>query len=182
MSTSHSPIDLSDPVDVQDHTLGPAHAPVTLVEYGDFECPYCRHAEPAVKMLLQRFAGELRFAFRHYPMEEFHHHALLAAEAAECAGAQGRFWPMHDLLLDDPAHLQRKHLLAHAERLELDMPRFSTALDDHLYLQRVREHIDGAKRSHVRATPSFFVNGRVQDVSFGLQALRDAVEASLRGR
>src|SRR5215471_801569 len=146
MSTPHAHIDLSDPADPSDHSLGPDHAPVTIVEYGDFECPSCLHAEPAVKMLLQRFGGDLRFVFRHYPQEEFHHHALLAAEAAEAAAAQGKFWPMHDLLFEHQTHLQRPRLLACAETLELDMPRYTAALDDHVYLQRVREHVASGKR------------------------------------
>jgi protein-disulfide isomerase len=177
-SSSHR--DLSLPVGPVDHVLGPEHAPVTIVEYGDFECPSCKHAEPAVKMLLKRFEERVRFAFRHFPVEEFHPHALAAAEAAECAGAQGKFWEMHDLLLDNQSHLELRHLHGYAERLGLDMARYTAAMDDHVYLQRVREHVDSGKRSGLRATPGFFVNGRVQDVSFGLHGLFDATEAALR--
>jgi protein-disulfide isomerase len=178
----HQHIDLSERVGPTDHVLGPEHAPVTVVEYGDFECPNCRNAMPAVKMLLKRFENEVRFAFRHFPLEEVHPHALVAAEAAECAGAQGKFWQMHDLLFENQSHLKPKHLLLYAEQLGLDMAQYVAAMDDEVYLQRVREHIDSGRRSHLRATPGFFVNGKIQDVSFGLHSLSDAVEAALESR
>lgn len=176
MSTHH-PADLAVPVDGTDHTLGPDHAPITVVEYGDFECPNCKQAAPAVKLLLSRFSERVRVAFRHFPLEGLHPNALAAAEAAECAGAQGKFWQMHDLLFDNQDHLLPKHLQGYAERLQLDMALFTAEMDDHVYLQRVREHIDSGRRSHVRATPGFFVDGRIVDVSFGLRALTAAVQA-----
>jgi len=157
-----------------DHMRGPEHAAVTIVEYGDFECPTCRAAEPAVQQLLLHHPESIRLVFRHYPIESAHPHALMAAEAAEAAGADGKFWEMHDLLLADGAHLKRAALEAYAARLELDLPRFTAALDDEVYRQRVREHIEGAVRSHVRATPAFFVNGTRCDVSGGMRALSDA--------
>jgi protein-disulfide isomerase len=172
-------IDLAVPVQRMDHSLGAEHAPVTVVEYGDFECPSCKNAAPAVKMLLGNFTERVLLIFRHFPLEEPHPHALGAAEAAECAGAQGKFWEMHDLLFENQAHLKPKHLRGYAEQLGLDMARYTAELDDHVYLQRIREHIDGGKRSHVRGTPGFFVNGTIQDVSFGLHALFDATEAAL---
>jgi protein-disulfide isomerase len=170
------------PVQIADHTLGPIHAPVTVVEYGDFECPNCRQAAPAVKLLLDRFAGRVRFTFRHFPLEGVHPHALLAAEAAECAAGQGKFWQMHDLLFENQAHLKLKQLHGYAERLELDMARFTAEMDDHVYLQRVREHIASGEQSGVRATPGFFVNGAIEDVSYGLRNLFAATEALLKGR
>jgi protein-disulfide isomerase len=102
---SQHPIDLAAPVDATDHMLGSEHAPVTIVEYGDFECPSCKNAVPAVKMLLENFAGKVRLVFRHFPLEQAHPHALMAAEAAECAGEQGKFWEMHELLFAHQAHL-----------------------------------------------------------------------------
>jgi protein-disulfide isomerase len=176
MNTPH-PVDLAVPVESTDHTLGPDHAPVTVVEYGDFECPNCKQAAPAVKLLLERFPERVRFAYRHFPLEGLHPHALAAAEAAECAGAQGRFWQMHDLLFENQDRLLGKHLHGYADRLQLDMALFTAEMDDHVYLQRVREHIESGRRSHVRATPGFFVNGRIVDVSFGLRALTEAVQA-----
>jgi protein-disulfide isomerase len=176
---AHRPADLAVAVSAVDHVLGPEHAPVTVVEYGDFECPNCKLAAPAVKLLLERFTNRVRFAFRHFPLEQPHPHALAAAEAAECAGAQGRFWEMHDLLFARQQHLARRDLDAYAAQLGLDMARFSAEMDDEVYLQRVREHMEGARRSHVRGTPGFFVNGMIQDVSFGLQGLLDSTESAL---
>jgi protein-disulfide isomerase len=177
MNRTH--VDLAVSVQRTDHSLGAEHAPVTVVEYGDFECPSCKNAAPAVKMLLGNFPERVLFIFRHFPLEEPHPHALGAAEAAECAGAQGKFWEMHDLLFANQAHLKTKHLHGYAEQLGLDMARYTAEMDDHVYLQRIREHIEGGKRSHVRGTPGFFVNGTIQDVSFGLHALFDATEAAL---
>jgi protein-disulfide isomerase len=173
---------LTVPVDTADHILGSIHAPVTVVEYGDFECPNCKQAAPAVKLLLERFAGRVRFAFRHFPLEGVHPHALLAAEAAECAGGQGKFWQMHDLLFENQDHLKLKQLYGYAERLGLDMARFTAEMDDHVYLQRVREHIESGDSSGVRATPGFFVNDAIQDVSYGLRNLFDATDALLKAR
>ena len=171
---------LTQPVTTVDHVLGPDHAPVILVEYGDFECPNCKQAAPAVKLLLERFEEQVKFAFRHFPLEDVHPHALMAAEAAECAGAQGRFWPMHDLLFAHQDHLKPKNLHSYAEQVGLDMARYVAEMDDHVYLQRVREHIESGLKSGARGTPSFFLNGRIQDVSFGMRSLFDAVEAALR--
>ena len=108
-----------------------------------------------------------------------HPHALHAAEAAESSGAQGKFWPMHDLLFANQPHLKLHQLRAYAEQLQLDMARYTVEMDDHVYLQRVREQIQGGRESGVRSTPTFFVNGRIQDVSFGLRFLFDAVDAAL---
>ena len=172
--------ELSLAVNPADHTIGPPHAPVTVVEYGDLECPDCKRAAPAVKLLLAHFAGRVRFAYRHFPLEEVHPHAFHAAEAAECAGAQGKFWPMHDLLFDNQAHMKLNQLRGYAEQLQLDLPRYDAEMGDHVYLQRIREHMQSGRESGVRGTPTFFVNGKVQDVSFGLNLLFDAVEAALR--
>jgi protein-disulfide isomerase len=171
---------LSVPLGAQDHLLGPDHAPVSVVEYGDFECPNCKQAAPAVKLLLQRFDQRVRFGYRHFPLEEVHPHALLAAEAAECAGAQGQFWPLYDLLFEHQLQLKAQQLRSYAERLPLDMTRYSAEMGDHVYLQRIREHQKSGRDSGVRGTPAFFVNGRIQDVSFGMHALFDAVDALLK--
>ena len=172
--------DLAVPINPTDHSLGPSHAPITLVEYGDFECPNCKQAAPAVKLLLQRFTGRVRFIYRHFPLEEVHPHALQAALAAEVAAGQRKFWPMHDLLFDNQQHLKPPQLRRYAERLELDMVRYDADMADTVYLQRVREDIEGGSRSGVRATPTFFLNGMIADVSAGLQRLFDQVEAALR--
>jgi protein-disulfide isomerase len=172
--------ELAVPINPADHNLGPSHAPVTVVEYGDFECPNCKQAAPAVKLLLQRFAGRVRFIWRHFPLEEVHAHALHAALAAEVAAGQHKFWPMHDLLFENQQRLKLPQLRHYAERLELDMVRYDADMADTVYLQRVREDIEGARRSGVRATPTFFVNDGLQDVSAGMQSLFDKVDAQLR--
>jgi protein-disulfide isomerase len=171
--------ELAVPVNPADHHLGPAQAPITVVEYGDFECPNCKQAAPALKLLLQRYAGVLRLVWRHFPLEEVHPHALSAALASEAAAAQGKFWPMHDLLFDRQQHLKSAQLRRYAERLELDIARYDGDIGDTVYLQRVREDIEGARQSGVRATPTVFVNGVIQDVSGGLQRLFERVEAEL---
>jgi protein-disulfide isomerase len=158
-----------------DHRAGPEHAPVVVVEYGDFECPVCRAVEPAVRQLRDLHRDHMAFVYRHFPMEDAHPHALMAAEASEAAAAQGQFWPMHDLLLADSRVLSRQRLEDFAQQLDLDMARFKAELDDEIYRQRVREHQQGGRQSHLRATPTFYVNGVVQDVSGGMHELFDLV-------
>jgi protein-disulfide isomerase len=175
----HHGFDLVIPVSVIDHRLGPVHAPVSVVEYGDFECPNCKQAAPAVKLVLNQFSDQVRLIFRHFPLEEVHPHSLHAALASEAAGAQGRFWQMHDMLFENQRHLKVRQLRNYAEKLELDMERYESDMNNDLYLQRIREQIAGGERSGVRATPTFFINGALQDVSFGLQSLVDGVEAAL---
>jgi protein-disulfide isomerase len=177
-----SRLDLALPVSAVDHALGPADAPVTVVEYGDFECPICKQTAPGLRLLLERFPGRVRLVYRHFPLEEVHPHALLAAEAAECAASQGKFWEMHDLLYANQGQLKAKHLHGYAERLELDLARYAADMDGHVYLQRIRDHLDSGRRSHVRSTPGLFLNGTIQDASFGLRALFDATEALLGRR
>lgn len=179
--SGHHFFELTPPVTTADHQLGAESARVTLVEFGDIECPNCRQAAPAVKLLLDHFAGRVRFVFRHFPLEEVHPHALAAAEAAECAAGQGKFWPMLELLFDHQAHLKPPQLRSYVERLELDMSRYAAEMDDHVYLQRIREHQQSGRDSGVRGTPAFFVNGRIQDASFGIQALLAPIEAALTG-
>jgi len=166
-------------LDESDHTLGPQTAGVTLIEYGDFECPSCGQAYHGVKILLKRFGGNVRFAFRHFPLREVHPHAELAAEAAEAAGAQKKFWAMHDLLFENQLQLKAKSLRQYAQTAELDLARYDFDMGDHVYLQRVQEHIRSGSRSGVRSTPGFFVNGVVCDVSFGLEHLERAIEKAL---
>lgn len=167
-------------VNPTDHALGPSHAPVTLVEYGDFECPNCKQAAPAVKLLLKRFNGRVRLVWRQFPLEEVHPHALHAALASEAAAGQGKFWQMHDLLFENQQHLKLPQLRGYAERLELDMVRYDGDMADTVYLQRVREDIESGTKSGARASPTFFLNGVVADVSGGMQQLFDRVEAALR--
>ena len=176
-STRIDPVLAADPA--TDHIIGPASAPVTVIEYGDFECPSCLQAHGALKVMLPHFQGKVRFVFRHFPLREVHPHAELAAEAAEAAGAQGKFWPMYELLFANPHHLKEKHLLDYAAQVGLDMPRYQNEMKDHVYLQRVQEHLQGALHLAVRAAPAFYVNGVFTDVSFGLQHLHEAIDKAL---
>jgi protein-disulfide isomerase len=171
---------LTVPATPTDHRLGPQHAPVTLIEYGDFECPNCKQAAPAVKLLLQEFTERVCFIFRHYPLEEVHPHALRAAEAAECAGSQGKFWQMHDLLFDNQQHLKLPQLQSYAEKLQLDMARYVAEMDDEIYLQRIREHQQSGHASGVRGTPTFYINGALYDVSYGVHALEKGIRDALK--
>lgn len=175
-ATARQPIDLADDVDPErDHIRGAGDAPVTLVEYADFECPYCGRAETAVRELLAKEGEELRYVFRHLPLNEVHPRAQLAAEAAEAAAAQGAFWELHDLLLDHQGDLRPVDLRRYAESLELDVERFERELRGRLYEERVAEDIAGADASGVSGTPSFFVNGRRHHGAYDLQALTAAV-------
>lgn len=167
------------PDEATDHIEGQSAAPVTVMEYGDFECPSCFQAHGALKVMLPHFAGDLRFVFRHFPLREVHPHAELAAEAAEAAGAQGKFWPMYELLFANQHHLKDKHLLDYAAQIGLDLPRYQNEMNDHVYLQRVQEHMQGGRRLGVRSTPAFYVNGVFTDVSFGLQHLSEAIDRVL---
>ena len=162
-----------------DHIRGPASAQVTLIEYGDFQCPFCRQAYGALEIMFPHYGEQLRFAFRHFPRREAHPHAELAAEAAEAAAAQGKFWPMHDLLFQHQLHLDERHMLDCAARVGLDLSRYHNEIGDHVYLQRVQEYIESGERAGVRTTPTFFVNGVLTDVSFGMQRLHEAIDRAL---
>jgi protein-disulfide isomerase len=177
-ATAHSAT-LTVPPEPTDHAQGPEHARIVLVEYGDFECPSCKVAATTPAVLMERFPNKVRFIFRHFPLEQAHPHALLAAEAAEAAAAQGKFWGIYQALFHNQAHLKEKDLQRYAKALGLDMTRYAAEMGDHVYLQKVREHIAGGVASHIRATPTFFLNGVVQDISFGMKSLHDAVAAAV---
>jgi hypothetical protein len=168
--------DLSEPVDPdRDHLRGPVDAPITLLEYGDLECPYCGRAEPAVRELLAG-SEDVRYAWRHLPLADVHPHAQLAAEAAEAAGYQDRFWEMHDLLLSHQDALEARHLLGYAEQLQLDLPRFTDDLHRHASRTRIAADLESAAASGVVGTPTFFVNGRRHHGAYDVQALLAAVQ------
>jgi len=180
MDQQTRPITLTAAVNHNDHVKGPSSAKVTLIEYGDFECPACGQAYHAVKILLIHFGDNIRFVFRHFPLREQHPHAELAAETAEAAGAQHEFWPMHDLLFENQLHLKEKSLRQYAEKLELDMAKYDHDINDHIYLQRVQESMQGGTRFGIESMPAFFINGVLHDVSFGLEHLQEAIEAELQ--
>jgi len=169
--------DLHAPVTPTDHCRGAERPSITIVEYADFESVSCRVAEIEVREILDTHPHAVRLVFRHYPLESDHPLALMAAEASEAAAAQGKFWEMHDALMRHHAPLSRHALDRTAQELELDMLMFRAALKDEIYRQRIREQEDGAVRSHLRASPGFFVNGKVCDVSFGMNELRNAIRA-----
>lgn len=168
------------PLSSSDHVLGPASATVTVIEYGDFGCPYCRATYPAVKMLLKNFRDHVRFAFRHFPVVALHPRSERAAESAEAAGAQGRFWPMHDLLFENQQRLDDEYLRQYARQIGLDLERYDRDMDAHIYLPFIREQMNNGMEHGARGTPTFFVNGVIEDVSFGMGSLYKAVEANLQ--
>ena len=175
LGDAESLVDLAEPVDPQrDHIRGPAQSPVTVVEYGDFQCPNCGQAEPAVRELLAEF-GDVRYVWRHLPLRDVHPLAQLAAEAAEAAGSQGAFWAMHDVLLDNQDTLKPDQLVRHAADLGLDVERFTRELRKHEHAARVADDVESADLSGVRGTPTFFVNGERHYGAYDISALSEAV-------
>ena len=172
---------LDSPVGDQDHVRGPAAARVTLIEYGDYECPYCGRAHPVVEQLRERLGDRLRFVFRHFPLDSVHPRARHAAEAAEAAGAQGRFWEMHDLLYENQEDLGDEALRRYAVEVGLDLERFEEELAERRHAPRVREDRLGGERSGVDATPAFFVNGVRYEGRLDLEGLLTAVEDAVGG-
>jgi protein-disulfide isomerase len=160
----------------RDHIAGPAGAPVTLVEYGDYECPYCGAAYPIVKEVQARMGDTLRFVFRNFPITTSHPHAEQAAEAAEAAAVQGRFWQMHDHLYEHQRRLTDPDLHQYAEEVALDVDRFDSELAEHVHEQRVREDFMSGVRSGVNGTPTFYINGRRHDDSYDAETLLAALE------
>lgn len=173
---------LSPPVSLDDHIQGPETAAVTLVEFGDYECPYCGMAHPIVKEVQRRLGNDLRFVFRHFPLRQIHPHAERAAEAAEAAGAQGKFWQMHDMLYEHQNALGDAYLVAYAKALGLDAHRFATDLAEETYAGRVREDFRSGVWSGVNGTPTFFINGRRHDAPWDLPTLLSAIERAVSER
>jgi NhaA family Na+:H+ antiporter len=170
---------LTLPVGERDHVQGPDDAPVTLVEYGDYECPYCRQVVPIIRDLQERFGDRLRYVFRHFPLSTAHPNAQLAAEAAEAAGAQGKFWEMHYALFEYQGPLDRAGLVRCAEKLGLDRERFERDLDEHTYAGRVREDFLSGVRSGSNGTPAFFLNGERYDEAWDLDSLAAEIQKPL---
>jgi protein-disulfide isomerase len=175
-----TPATLSPPVDLaRDHLRGEPDAPMTLVEYGDFQCPYCGDAYPVVQELLAHFGDQVRFVFRHMPMADLHPRAMAAAEAAEAAAAQGRFWEMHDRLFEHRLELTDAQLRDHAEAIGLDVERFDRELREGVHAARVAEDYRSGVRSGTPSTPRFFVNGVIHLGSPSRAALEEAISAAL---
>jgi protein-disulfide isomerase len=164
------------PVGLRDHVVGPRSAPVTLLEYGDLACPATAAAHAVVKALLSRRSATLRFAWRHFPLTALHPRAERAAEACEAAGAQDRFWEMHEVLSDHAHALRDEDLVRYAEDLPLDVERFLRDLESSAYANRVLDDLVGGARSGVSGTPTFFVNGVRHDGPWDLDALCEAID------
>ena len=178
LGTSTLITDLAVPVDPdRDHIRGPERAPVTVVEYGDFECPYCGQAEPVVRELLADF-GDVRYVFRHLPLNDVHPHAQLASEGAEAAARQGKFWDMHDLLMEHQGALTSKDLIHYAADLGLDTRTFTEDLRKHAGAARVAEDVDSADLSGVTGTPTFFINGKRHYGAYDIGTLSEAVRSA----
>lgn len=166
----------------RDHIRGPRTAPVTLVEYGDYECPFCGQAHYVVKDLERRAGNLVRFVFRHFPLTTIHPHAERAAEAAKAAGAQGRFWEMHDCLFENQHALEDEDLLEYAALVGLNIPQFVRDMREGRYLTRIREDFLSGARSGVNGTPTFFINGVRHDGPWDLVSLMTAVDDAASGR
>jgi len=164
------------PVGPGDHVQGPADAPVTLVEYGDYECPHCGRAYPMVKALQKEFGNRLRFAFRNFPLRELHPHAEAAAETAEFAAEHKKFWEMHDLIFENQSALSERLLGQLAERLGLDANALRESLRSGEFSERVAHDFSGGVRSGVNGTPTFFINGARHDNSYDFATLADAIK------
>jgi Na+/H+ antiporter NhaA len=177
--TAEDLIDLAEDVDpTRDHVRGPDDAPVTLVEYGDFECPFCGQAEPVVRELLESFGDDVRYVWRHLPLNDVHTSAQLAAEAVEAAGAQGSFWEMYEAFLSHQDALTPQDVTRIANDLGLDLDRFWSEISRHEYAPRVAEDVASADASGVSGTPSFFINGRRHQGAYDIETLTSAVRAA----
>ena len=169
---------LTVPVSDGDHSIGPIDAPVTLVEYGDYQCPYCGRAFPIVQEVRRRLGDQLRFVFRNFPLTQIHEHAEHAAEVAEAAAAQGKFWPTHDWLFRHQFALDDESLLEGVRDLGLDVERVRRELADSTHRARVREDFLSGIKSGVNGTPTFYINGIRHDADYGLETLIAAIEAA----
>jgi protein-disulfide isomerase len=165
-------------VESRDHILGPTDAPIELVEYGDFECPHCGRAFKVVQQLRAELGDRLRFGYRHFPLAKMHPHARKAAEAAEAAGAQGKFWEMHDILFEHGTALELGNVTRYAEQVGVaDIPRFKAEISEEKYAARVQEDLASGVRSGVNGTPTFFLNGHRHNGGYDYDSIMQAIEA-----
>jgi protein-disulfide isomerase len=167
-------------VTADDHVRGRADAPVTVLEYGDYECPYCRGAARDVQEMLGRYPDSVRFVFRNFPIAQLHPHSVQAAQAAEAAGAQGKFWPMYELLLQPASQLDLGSLLDYAADLSLDVGRFRDEVTGQAHAAKIDRDIQEGVRDGVNATPKFYVNGGRIDGKLPLEGLEDTIRAAVR--
>jgi protein-disulfide isomerase len=170
---------LRTPITKSDHVLGQETAPITFVEYGDYECPHCALAHPIVDHVQQYFGERMRFVFRHFPMAEIHPHAGIAAESAEFAGAMGLFWDMHDALFANQSSLSLPTIFLIAEQLGLSETALRNALETGQYRNKVRNDFMGGIRSGVNGTPAFFINGVRHDGGYDYSSLVAGIQLRL---
>ncbi len=182
MGTSLSQLSdrLAEPINEKDHWIGPPSAPVTLVEYGDYECPDCLNSQPIVAALRERFGDRLRFVFRHFPQSSVHPHASAAASAAEAAGEQNKFWEMHETLFKHQKQFGDIDLSHLALRLGLEIYKFESSLGQDLHRRRIRADYDSGLRSGVKGTPTFFINGVRYAGPIDVDSLAAAIEAATK--
>jgi protein-disulfide isomerase len=167
------------PVTAEDHVQGPEDADVTLVEYGDYECPHCGRAYPIIQQVQKKFGERLRFVFRNFPLSQLHTHAEAAAEVAEFAGAQGKFWEMHDRLFENQQRLGEALFLELGEELRLSITAMRQASEQKTFQARVRVDFTSGIRSGVNGTPTFFINGQRHNGSFDFDALASAIQQAM---
>jgi protein-disulfide isomerase len=170
-------VKLTQPVSERDHAKGPANAPLTLVEYGDFQCPYCRAAYPVVKRLQKKLGKKLRFVFRNFPVTQAHPYALIAAETAEAAALQGKFWEMHDLLFEQQDSLTPDIIPLWAEKIGLDVNKFGNDIKQGVVEKQINEDRQSGIRSGVNGTPTFYINGIRYDGPSDYNSLLEALES-----
>jgi protein-disulfide isomerase len=168
--------ELTSPVSARDHAQGTENAPLTLVEYGDYQCPYCGAAYPVVKQVQKALGKKLRFVFRNFPLTQMHPYALVAAEAAEAAALQGKFWEMHDIIYENQQQLEPEQLLVWAKELGLDLAKFETAIRKGEVTKRIKEDRTSGIASGVNGTPCFFINGTRYDDAADYESLLAALE------
>ena len=168
---------LTQPVSDQDHVEGPADAPLTLVEYGDYQCPYCGAAYPVVKRLQKTLGKKLRFVFRHFPLTQAHPYALIAAEAAEAAAFQDKFWEMHDLLFEEQTLLNPEIIPSWAKKIGLNLDQFGNDIKQGVVEERIKEDRQSGIRSGINGTPTFYINGMRYDGSPDYHSMLEALES-----
>jgi protein-disulfide isomerase len=175
-TTLHAP-KLIRPVSDRDHRWGPVDAPVTILEYGDYECPHCAAAHEVISAIEADIGERFCYVFRNFPLATKHPHAVRAAEAAEAAGVQGKFWEMHNLLFENQDHLESYDIYSYSQVIELDLKKFQYDLLNHVYLRRIDEDLSSAIRSGVSSTPSFFINGMRHNGGYDQESLLQAILA-----
>jgi protein-disulfide isomerase len=173
---------LKPPVSAEDHILGSINAPVILTEYGDFDCPHCAIAHVFIKKLVQKFKDQLAFVFRHFPLSKVHENASIAALSSEAAANQGKFWEMHDMMLENQSKLSTSYLLRIAERLGLEMKSFKRDTHDEKLAAKVEAQFESGIRSGVNGTPSLYINGAKYNGAYDLDSLSSAIEAAIHSQ